>query len=79
MGAFSISDIFQFIWAVINNWAGYATGGLLVALVWVWSVWKDKPTPRAVLLALAGLFLFFAFFKAWDDQRLLVEETKEER
>src|ERR1700674_4149454 len=63
-----MTDIPKFIWAVLNNWAGYSTGGLMVASVALWAVWRDKPTPRNLMLLLSLGFLLAAFYKAWDGQ-----------
>jgi hypothetical protein len=59
----------EFFWSVVNNWAGYCTGGLIVAIVWFWNAWKDRPMPRKFALFLAALFFVLACFKAWDDER----------
>jgi len=64
------NQIFEFSWAVINNWAGYATGGIVVALVWLWSTVYQKIISRRLGVALALSFLFFAFFTAWREQYL---------
>lgn len=64
-----MSDFLEFLWAVINSWAGYATGGLVVASAWIFFVWKDKPMPRTIGFVLASLFLLMAFFKAWKLQK----------
>jgi hypothetical protein len=69
-----MSDFSEFLWAVINNWAGYATGGLVVATFWLYFVWKDKPMPRAIGFILAGAFLLMAFFKAWREQKQTVAQ-----
>jgi hypothetical protein len=63
-----MGDITSFLWAVLNNWAGYSTGGLIVAAIALWAVWRNKPLPRRTALLLAVLFLFMAFYKAWHDQ-----------
>ena len=70
-----MSDILTFIWAVINNWAGYSTGGLIVATAAFWAIWRDKPMPRTALLILSGLFLFMAIYKAWHDQKVTVTDA----
>jgi hypothetical protein len=61
-------DIGRFLWDVLNNWAGYATGGLLVAAFGLWFTWRDKAIPRHIVLALAVVFLLMAIYKAWHDQ-----------
>jgi hypothetical protein len=67
-----IKELGVWLWAVINNWAGYSTGGLIVAVVALWGLLKNKPTGRKVTrkigLRLALLFLFLGFFKGWRDQ-----------
>ncbi len=63
-------DVFIFIRDVLNSWAGYLTGGLVVAFVALWFAWRDRQIPRAIALALAGLFLAMAFYSAWHDQYL---------
>jgi hypothetical protein len=63
-----LKELGEFSWAVINNWAGYATGGLVVALIWLWSTLKQIPISRKLGITLALIFLFFAFFNAWHNQ-----------
>jgi hypothetical protein len=58
----------EFSWAVLNNWAGYTTGGVVVALIWLWSTLQQVPISRQMGIAVALTFLFFAFFNAWRDQ-----------
>jgi len=60
--------ILQFIWCVLNNRAGYVTGGLLVGAVTFYFMWRDKPAPRNVMFVLCVFALLLAFYKAWDDQ-----------
>jgi hypothetical protein len=67
-----LRDMVLFLWSVLNNWAGYATGGVIVALVWLWSTLRQKPPSRNVGIGLAIFFLFFAFFNAWRDQYVKV-------
>jgi hypothetical protein len=61
-------DIITFLWDVANNWAGYSTGGLLVATLALWYSWRDKVMPRKIALVLAGGFLIIAIYKTWHDQ-----------
>jgi hypothetical protein len=68
-------DLFEFVWAVVNNWAGYFTGGMIVATITLYFMWRDKPMGRTIGLTLSALFLFMAFFKAWKEQRSLGAAT----
>jgi hypothetical protein len=62
------SDLLHFLLAVINSWAGYATGGVVVALLWLWSTISQIPMSRKAGIVLALFFLFMAFFNAWRKQ-----------
>jgi hypothetical protein len=73
-----VSDLLEFLWAVINNWAGYATGGLIVASAWLFFAAKDRQMPKNIALALAASFLFMAFFKAWKDKKDSAEVQRTE-
>lgn len=63
-----ISEIGQFLRAVLNNWAGYSTGGIIVAVVALWHLLKNQPISRKLGIGLAMFFFFLSFFKAWQDQ-----------
>jgi hypothetical protein len=63
-----LRDFGVFVWAVLTNWAGFATGGILVALVWLWGTLNKVPVSRKIGLGLALIFLVMALFKAWRDQ-----------
>jgi len=58
----------EFFWAIVNNWAGYATGGTIAAIVWLWLGWKQRAMPRKWLAYLCLCFLAMAIYKAWEDQ-----------
>jgi hypothetical protein len=73
-----INDIGRFLWAVINNWAGYTTGGVLVALLWLWTTFRQIPLSRKIGIGVAVIFLFFAVFNAWRDQRKGWEQERAE-
>lgn len=60
--------IWKFIWAVLNNWAGYFTGGIFIAIVTVWFAWRQKTMERKFLKYLLICFLVMAVFKAWKDE-----------
>jgi hypothetical protein len=65
-----VSEFGRFWWAVFNNWAGYSTGGIIVATVAFWHILRDVPISRQLGLGLAVVFLCMAFFKAWRDEYL---------
>lgn len=61
--------MFTFLWSIINNWAGYATGGLIMALVFFGQTWSKKWKPSKKLLkSLCMIFLVLAIFQSWDEQ-----------
>jgi hypothetical protein len=65
-----LGQVLEFAWAVINNWAGYATGGLIVALIWLWTSVRGAQVSKKFAVVLALIFLFLAFFNAWREQYL---------
>ena len=64
-----LTELIEFLWSVVNSWAGYATGGLIVAFVWFYFGFKQSSPPRNLILVLAVFFLFCAFFNAWRIQK----------
>lgn len=64
MGVY-LRELGIFLWDVINNWAGYATGGIVVAFIGLWSTLSRKTASRRFGIVVALFFLFFAFFNAW--------------
>ncbi len=63
-----VTDLRVFLWAVINTWAVYFTGGIIIALLALLHVITEKDLPRKVGFAVAGVFLFLAIFTAWRDE-----------
>jgi hypothetical protein len=63
-----LKEIETFAWAVINGWAGYATGGVVVATIALWHTLRNSPMSRRVGIVLGIIFLLMAFFKAWQEQ-----------
>jgi len=74
-----LSDLLSFICAVVNSWAGYATGGVIMALVAFWAMFRQKQVPRSMGIGLAIIFLFFAFFHAWRDQHHAALQAQEDK
>src|ERR1700676_1019692 len=63
-----LKEIEAFAWAVINGWAGYATGGIIVATIALWHTLRNSPISRRVGIIVAIVFLVMAFVKAWQEQ-----------
>jgi hypothetical protein len=65
-----LKDVLPFLGAVISHEAELLTGGIIMAVITLWSVAKQKQVPRKLMLLIAGVFLFFACFQAWRDERV---------
>src|SRR5262245_60645527 len=63
-----LHEIGIFVWAVINNWASYSTGGIIVAIMTLWYAIKGSSAPRKVVLGLTLLWFIIGSFKAWQEQ-----------
>jgi len=57
-----LSDLLSFICAVVNSWAGYATGGVIMALVAFWAMFRQKQVPRSMGLGLPSFFFSLRSF-----------------
>jgi hypothetical protein len=70
-------DLWTYIWAVVNNWAGYATGGLIVASLalrqWLQPDWKASKKSGILLVSVS---LFLATFQAWKDQHARADNAE---
>ena len=62
-------EIVEFIWAVLSWWSAWSTGGLLVAIIAIAAVLKNKPFRRGVQITFSFLFLLIAFYSAWNEQK----------
>src|SRR5438445_363346 len=60
--------IWIFFWAVLDNWAGFFTGGIIIAVVAFWLTWKGKAMTRKFLIGLSICFFVMATYKAWEEQ-----------
>src|ERR1022692_471911 len=58
----------QFAWDVFNNWAGYFTGGLVMAVITFWHSWREKTMRRNYLIVITVLFFAMGAYKAWEEQ-----------
>jgi hypothetical protein len=59
-------ELCLFLHDVVCSWAGYSTGGVVLALVGLWLMWRGKHMSRKWYFLLSGAFLFTAFFVAWQ-------------
>jgi len=60
-----LKDFGKYSWLVIHEWGVLITGGIIVALLWLWSTFEQVSISRKVGMALAASFLFFATFRVW--------------
>ena len=63
-----LKEIGVFLWAVLNNWAGYVTGGLVIALIFLWTTLKQKALSRTTWIVIVSMFFSWAVFSAWREQ-----------
>jgi predicted membrane protein len=64
-----MAHMLTFLWAVMNNWAGYATGGMIMAVIFLGQTLSNKWAPSKRLLKVCCVIFFaLAIFKSWDDQ-----------
>ena len=74
-----MSDILQFIWAVLGHWQAYVTGGIVIALVTVVERYREKPFSWKVFAWFLTAFLFVAFYLTWHDAYLALRRTISEK
>jgi len=60
-------DVWEFIVAVLVQWASLLTGGIVVGAVVIYERFR-KPLPRAVAIAAITLALFVAVFLPWREK-----------
>jgi hypothetical protein len=73
-----LQEFCDFSLAAINNWAGYATGGAIVAFIWFWSAVRQQTVRRKFALSLAVLFLYLGCFKAWREQLSAAKQASDD-
>ena len=67
---------FEFIVAVLFKWQGYVTGGIIVALMFVWERITKRQIELKYVVTLVVGSLLVSFFLAWNDQRTLAEQRQ---
>src|SRR5262249_55725771 len=74
----AIRDIPDFTVAIVLCWAGYLTGGVLMALAWLWEHKHVKNLSWKVCKIGVGGFLLTSFFWVWHEtkQQLVTEKAK---
>jgi archaellum component FlaF (FlaF/FlaG flagellin family) len=76
------THILEFIWSIIDNWAGYFTGGVIIAVITIWLTWKGQVMTRKILILISVCFFLMAIYKAWEQQYeradLAVEEQNKD-
>ena len=60
--------VWLYLLEMVNNWAGYFTGGIIIAVFTVWLAWRGKVMTRKILIGLTILFFIMGSYKAWEDQ-----------
>jgi hypothetical protein len=64
-----VHDLLLWVWSVVDSWAGYTTGGVLVALITV-RAWLYKELSKVQALAALTFFVLFALFSSWRTEYL---------
>ncbi|MFN7928596.1 MAG: hypothetical protein U0Y68_11730 [Blastocatellia bacterium] len=70
-----LHDILLFIYAVLTSLAGYLTGGLVIAAMFIYERIKNKPISMRTFWVGLVIFLFVSFFSAWRDEHTSVREA----
>jgi len=63
-----LSDIGTFLWGVLSHWQAYMTGGIVMAVLFIYErLWNKTVSTRTVVWGIIAFFIA-AFFMAWRDQ-----------
>jgi hypothetical protein len=62
-------DFITFTWSTIQKWSTLVTGGVVMGVIWLWSVISNAPFPRTPALLLAGAFVFWGTYRVWSEER----------
>jgi hypothetical protein len=63
-----LPDLLQFIVSAIANFASLVTGGIIIAALTLWAIFK-KPLSKRTWAGFVVLFVLIAFFNGWREQK----------
>ena len=63
-----MSDVLQFVWAVLSRWQAYITGGVVTALITIVEKKRGKAFSWRVFVWFLAVYLVVAFYLAWHDE-----------
>jgi hypothetical protein len=61
-------EVGRFLVATVNHWVTLVTGGIVTALVFLYTKWRNQDLEPGSYLSLLGIFVVIASFLAWRDQ-----------
>ena len=62
------SELIEFWRAVVGYWGSLLTGGIVIALLWLYEHYKGQSVPWRAIAVIAGLALLVAVFLSWREQ-----------
>ena len=62
------SEIVEFSKAIIGYWGSWLTGGVLIAIIWIYEHYKGDSLPWRVVFIVVVLSFVVAVFLAWREQ-----------
>jgi len=63
-----MSDVLQFVWAVLSRWQAYITGGVVTALITIVEKKRGKAFSWRVFVWFLAVYLVVAFYLVWHDE-----------
>jgi hypothetical protein len=70
----------KWLWAVMNHWEVFVTGGIITAILEAWN--RLGPAqyefPRKWYVVLVLLYIFFAAFLAWRDEYVRAQHVSDQ-
>lgn len=62
------SEVIEFSKTVISYWGSWLTGGVLIALIWIYEHYRGQSLPWRVIAAIVALSFVVSVFLAWREQ-----------